>query len=574
MKAVDPVSSVSSPGPREELILSRPLTEVSLGLCLCILTLGMQLQGLNRSFWLDEVWIANAVTEPTFSKMVYYEGWLNVNPPLFLILVRFVSRLFGISHESMRVVPVLFGLLSVPMMLYLALRFFSIWYAAGAVLLVSLSPAFVVAARSLKPYTADVFVALALLILGYQFLRTRAREALYFGIGAYSLCGFLSYQAVVFIPIFFYGACVDRRPIESLLRGRNEISVRWLDVLFLLAVTLVVSATNYFLFVKPNSEPTLEAYWTGDFYHGASVAEFSWYFVRKLSGLTVPFFFVDRFYPQLGMVALAIMIVGVLGFLIRSDVGVPEKPRGTDVVLLLTLPILGLAILNLLKLYPMPSAAARLVLFVSPVVSLVFISGIQSIVRAGTLFARKIISAHWITARIEVILPPVVFAAIVFLFGLSLLLAGPLPYFGAEPREDARAAVDYLAKGHSERDVLYVHSSMREHYKFYSRSRPINRGRVVIGNIGWPCCPRAYVSDKGLNPDIVIGTEIQRLNLSSQDQKLRLLLTERKGHWLDIGRDDSSEFKIRLERIGCVRTHVEVFSGVRIDEYVCQTSNR
>ena len=96
---------------------------------------------------------------------------------------------------------------------------------------------------------------------------------------------------------------------------------------------------------------------------------------------------------------------------------------------------------------------------------------------------------------------------------------------------------------------------------------------MVEGNIGWPCCPRGYVSDKGLDPAIVIGTEIQRLNFSSGDQKLRLLLTGRKSHWLDIDRDDGSEFEIQLKKRGCSRTHIEVFTGVRIDEYVCQPLN-
>jgi predicted membrane-bound mannosyltransferase len=137
----------------------------------------MQVNSLNQSFWFDEVWVANAIVERPLRQTIYYQGWLNTNPPLFLLLVRLFTQLFGISHATMRIVPFVFGILSIFAVAYLAARLLKPWYAIVAVLLFSLSPAFVFYTTALKPYTADVFVGVILLVVGYHYLMTRSRTA-------------------------------------------------------------------------------------------------------------------------------------------------------------------------------------------------------------------------------------------------------------------------------------------------------------------------------------------------------------------------------------------------------------
>jgi uncharacterized membrane protein len=106
----------------DDLRLGGQTLTKSMVITLCIVTIFgimMQVNSLDRSFWLDEVWVANAIMEPTVSEMLYYEGWLNTAPPLYLLLVRLATRLFGVSHESMRSVSALFGILSIFAMSYL-----------------------------------------------------------------------------------------------------------------------------------------------------------------------------------------------------------------------------------------------------------------------------------------------------------------------------------------------------------------------------------------------------------------------------------------------------------------------
>src|SRR5580658_7233610 len=74
---------------------------------LLLAVLGLGIFGMSRSLWLDEAWVANSVQAPSLSGMFYYPGWLQVNPPLFLLLVRGVVRLAGASNAAFRLIPLL-----------------------------------------------------------------------------------------------------------------------------------------------------------------------------------------------------------------------------------------------------------------------------------------------------------------------------------------------------------------------------------------------------------------------------------------------------------------------------------
>src|SRR5579883_1739266 len=72
-------------------------------LLIAVVALGMY--GMGRSLWLDEAWVANSVQEPSLGGMFHYSGWLQVNPPLFLLLVRGAVDIAGASNAAFRLVP-------------------------------------------------------------------------------------------------------------------------------------------------------------------------------------------------------------------------------------------------------------------------------------------------------------------------------------------------------------------------------------------------------------------------------------------------------------------------------------
>lgn len=548
----------------------RPMTKVvRIALCgVVIFGIAMRVHGLDRSFWLDEVWVANAIMAHTIPEMVYYEGWLNPSPPLFLLLVRFVTQLFGVSHASMRLVPSLFGIISMLAMAYLALRLLKPWYALVAVLLLALSPDHVVLSQSVKQYTADVFVALVLLILGYQYLRTRSQKVFYAAVIIFGVGGFLSYQAIVFLPVFFYAACVDSREINGLGDWRAAVSVRWLDVIVLISVTCIVSAINYFYFISPNIAPAVVAGFAQDFYHRAGVFDSLRYFLAALANLTHPLSSLMRSNFLLRVGALAVILAGVVGFGFRRE----ARPVARwEIMALLVLPILSLVVLNWLGKYPI-AREPRIVLFIFPVITILFASGAQFAIELCALTARRMKRTGVIAAKVENALAPSVFVGIVCLFIAKLVFTDLSPHFQLHSAEEALAAMRYLSEQHVDGDVLYIHSTMGEHYKFYSKIAPIRGGRVVEGDIGISCCRRRPVNNGQMSPAEVLAAEFARLDLSSENRNVRLLFSGRQFLQKIVDRN-RHEFSIQLADKGCIRVKETAFRGIRIDEYTCEPSS-
>lgn len=557
--------------PDEMMGDQRPMTNaVRIALCVVILSgIAMRVHGLDRSLWLDEVWVANAIMEPTIREMVYYEGWLNPSPPLFLLLARSATRLLGVSHTSMRLVPALFGIAGMLAMAYLALRLLKPWYAVVAVLLLALSPEHVVVSQSVKQYSGDVFVTLALLILGYHFLQTRSRKVFYAAVIVFAVGGFLSYQAIMFLPVFFYGACVNRREIYGLRDWRAAVSVRWLDVMVLVSVTLAVSAINYFYFIRPNVQPAVVAGFAQDFYHRAGVFESLRYFLAALANLTHPLASFIRSSFVLRVAALAVVVAGVVGFaFLRESRPVARR----EIIALLILPMASLVVLNWLGQYPI-AREPRIVLFMFPVIAILFASGSQFGMELCARVSRRMGGTGVVSARVEKALGPSVVVGVVCLFVAKVVLVGVSPHFRLEVREDTVAAMRYLSERHAAGDILYIHGTMGEQYRFYSKIWPVSGGHVVEGDIGMWCCRRRPVNNGELSPAQLMEVEFARLHVSREDRNVRLLFTGRGSRWNRIDRNERHGFEVRLARKGCVRGEIRTFPGVRIDEYVCQPGN-
>src|SRR5579863_271497 len=96
--------------------------------------------------------------------MFVYPGWLQSNPPLFLLLSRMAIRLFGLSNASFRIVPLFFSLLAFAAILAAGRRLFTPSFAVLASALVAFHLSSLEFSRTLKPYTAELAVT-AILIL-------------------------------------------------------------------------------------------------------------------------------------------------------------------------------------------------------------------------------------------------------------------------------------------------------------------------------------------------------------------------------------------------------------------------
>ncbi len=118
--------------------------------------LGAGIYGMGRSLWLDEAWVANSVEEPSLAAMFFRTDWLQVNPPLFLLLVRNTVRVVGLSNSSLRSVPLALGMLGAACMLLAARRVLSPAWAVLACAALALHPTAIEYSHTLKQYSGEL----------------------------------------------------------------------------------------------------------------------------------------------------------------------------------------------------------------------------------------------------------------------------------------------------------------------------------------------------------------------------------------------------------------------------------
>src|SRR5262245_51806640 len=319
-----------------------------------------RVQFLDRSLWLDEAWVANSIRAPSLQQAIYYDEWLQTNPPLFIALSRLVTAVFGTSNVAFRALPALSGIVSVLLFSFMALRLLKPSFAMIAILLFVFSPRVILYSQSVKQYSTDVFSTISLLVLGYLYIEKRDDHAFYLLLAAFAVLSFLSYPAMLFLPFLLYAAIT-----EIYLRSRDKdtqgtVRPKWLRFFLVVGVAVFVSVTNYLFFIAPNKTSALTEFFPEGFYQGHSLAEFLEFYGVRLLTLTGLFFFGGS-----SVLRIVTVFITVLGF-IHLWASQTKWPRleTFQTAILLTAPVAGILGLNLLGLFPLLDFQHRLLLFV------------------------------------------------------------------------------------------------------------------------------------------------------------------------------------------------------------------
>ncbi|MEO8099424.1 MAG: hypothetical protein ABI811_17105 [Acidobacteriota bacterium] len=211
-------------------------------------TLWIGLQGLSRSLWLDEAWVANSVRAATLGDMFWRSDWLQTSPPLFLLAARAAIRIFGLSTETLRSVPLVFALISAGALIAAARRVApSFAMLAGAALIFpAISLEYFL---SFKQYGCEAAAA-ALILAALSFYIVEPR------------LGFVPLFCVVFFAAGLSYSSIFLLPGVLLAVYRTEGKRHTLT---LAAGSGIAFALLYFLFIQPNVEPSLWQYWRGGF---------------------------------------------------------------------------------------------------------------------------------------------------------------------------------------------------------------------------------------------------------------------------------------------------------------------
>lgn len=213
----------------------------------------------DRSLWLDEVLVADNIVHRGFWQLTQPLAHYQVAPILWLELERLATLVFGAGERSLRLVPLLSGLLALGLAWVVARRLLPEVLVPVAVLLVSLHPMLIYYSNEVKQYSTDVAVVLLLVLLAQEVpRRTDTGRALRRLAVAGAVCVWLSHAALLVMAGL--SAVLVLRPLV-VRDGRRALRVvRGL-------LPWVVSGVALYLLVLrrvPHTED-LGDYWAGTF---------------------------------------------------------------------------------------------------------------------------------------------------------------------------------------------------------------------------------------------------------------------------------------------------------------------
>ena len=524
---------------------ARPLRgELAVYAVLILASLPARLIAMRASIWNDEAWVANSILSPSWKEMFYYPRWLQSSPSLFLALDRLVTKVFGPSEPALRLLPLLAGLLAIPV---LAIAFRKLFSPASALCGTSLVIVNFWAAKypqQVKQYGTDLFASALLCLLITRYCQRPDRRNFTLLAGGFFVVSFLANTALFMGPSVI--AAVALGPLwgqPSYHRGRR------LKIAFVSFV--LCAALNYVLFIRPNRGPTLIESWADSCLSPS----------HPLTSVRMLFSsFGDLLVPQAFPVTVflgAAMVLAVAAGAAIALIGAARGSKNAAVVLLLgPLPVAVAMVSSLLGQYPLLHYP-RMLLWALPGCAALLAATLDPLLNA---FRQRIARGNE---------APIFYSmAVACLFLVLVLDLGVRRY--PRPNERNSEAMRFLRQSMGPADSLLVHRRMLEQYDYYSRLQGWTARRVYVGNTDWPCCPRN-------GPTVFINPGIQSY---AADLRQAAALIERPGQvWMFLpsgqrGHSESLRWKIEatpglMQLQSCSETHREGFDQSLVLAYQC-----
>jgi hypothetical protein len=133
---------------------------------------------LNESLWLDELWSTHVKLGNVF--LLGYQVLYDPHPPFYYVFMFLWIKLFGDSELSIRIPPLIFGILSILLTYALALRFAGKKEALLASFLLCVSPVHIWYSDEARPYSATLFFLLLSIFSYYKLKNTKESSIWYF----------------------------------------------------------------------------------------------------------------------------------------------------------------------------------------------------------------------------------------------------------------------------------------------------------------------------------------------------------------------------------------------------------
>lgn len=442
---------------------------------LILASLPSRLSSIRGSLWLDEAWVANSVLAPSWTDMFYYPRWLQPTPPLFLTLLRLFEHVLGASEPALRVLPVVAGLLTIPLLAFGLRKLFGPAASLCGTTLVIVNFWAVKYAQQVKQFGADVFSGALLFLLVASYCRRPDRRNFALLVTGFAVISFFS------TPAFFMGPSVMAAILLSRLWGVPSY-LRAGRVKIAIAVFGICTAFNYLAFMRPNHNSMLVSFWADrclNLRHPLTSAQALF---GSLGELIVP-----QVIPAalvLGAVGVVVMITG----LVIAVVGAVGGSKKAVIILLVgPLPLATAAVISLMSLYPMLHAP-RMLLWALPACAVLVTAAVDPVF---DIFRLRVARGY----------DGPIFYGTALACLTAVLAFNVIVVRHPRPNEQNGEAMRLLQQSMAPSDILFVHRRMIEQYTYYSRLQSWVPQHLSIGNSDWPCCGRngeTYIDSPGV----------------------------------------------------------------------------
>src|SRR5688572_16561708 len=179
------------------------------------LALLLRLPGFNESVWYDELWSTRVILEsfPALLKVIATDA----HPPFYAVVMFAWIRLFGDSEISIRLLPLLCGLLTIVLVARLAIAYGGPRAGPVAAFILAISPPHIWYSQEARQYSLLVLLVVS---WTWAFHRIRESHATRWYV-AYSVIGacmvFTHYFAIAYLAAFTALALPDRRARTRML---------------------------------------------------------------------------------------------------------------------------------------------------------------------------------------------------------------------------------------------------------------------------------------------------------------------------------------------------------------------
>ncbi len=376
----------------------------------------------NRSLWLDEAFLALNIVHKPVGELLAPLDLNQVAPIGFLIIEKCFATLFGNTDWSLRILPLVSFLLSIPLIASIASQvtgekriglFSAAWFS------LSFWPLYF--SSEVKQYMLDVFICLTLILLTLNFLK---RQKEYFPLVLAGVASvWLSNIAVI---LLFCGGLLL---LHNTIKKPDQLLFK---TILVLSSWIFSFGIYYIFFIHDHpSEKYMLTYWERD---GSFLPQniFSSSFYASLLRQAKTYFGLLGT-GKLGLLVLPFFLTGLLHL-------VKHKSR---ICFLFIFPVVIHLTLSYFKAYPFSS---RLILYLYPLLIIIITVGVYRVFSIAALKRLQIIALSGILVL------------------SSLLIA--LKDFPFE-REEIKNSIAYLDANAAPTDQLYIYHTTAHAFLFY-----------------------------------------------------------------------------------------------------------